>query len=342
MLGKREALIGALVAFLTFGLAAALAAQDPAAADEPSDDVVTGDPRVVTPGSRVELLFDGAMFTEGPAVAPDGSVYFSDITFTSDSGMQAGHIWRYDPASGETTVFRSPSGMSNGIVFDRHGRMVVAEGADFGGRRITRTDMATGKAVILAGLYEGRPFNAPNDLVLDEAGRIYFTDPRYVGHEPVEQPVTGVYRIDPDGAVSRVVDDVDTPNGILVSPDQRTLYVASLASGGSGGQALIAYDLAEDGSVSYRETLIDFTPGRGPDGMAIDVEGNIYASRPSLPRGVWVYAPDGSRLAHIPTPEQARNVTFGRGPKLRYLYITAGRSLYGLEVKIDGFQLAPE
>src|SRR2546427_4239784 len=121
--------------------------------------------------------------------------------------------------------------MSNGIEFDEQGRMVVAEGAGFGGRRITRTDMKTGKAVILAGLYNGRPFNSPNDLVLDARGRIYFTDPRYSGYEPVEQPVQGVYRIDPDGRVSLVAANAGKPNGIAVSPDQATLYVASLDNG---------------------------------------------------------------------------------------------------------------
>ena len=91
-------------------------------------DPVTGDTSIVSPGSRAELLFDGAFFTEGPAVGPDGSVYFSDITITSETDMQAGHIWRYDPATGEASIFRSPSGMSNGIIFDKEDRMVVAEG----------------------------------------------------------------------------------------------------------------------------------------------------------------------------------------------------------------------
>ena len=124
----------------------------------------SGDPAIVDPNAELETLFTGGILTEGAAVAPDGSVYFSDITFTHASGMQAGHIWRFEPASGETTIYRSPSGMSNGIKFDAQGRMIVAEGADFGGRRITRTDLATGKTVIIAGLYEGRPFNAPNDI----------------------------------------------------------------------------------------------------------------------------------------------------------------------------------
>ena len=181
--------------------------------------------------SELVEVFSDAHFTEGPTVAPDGKVYFSDITFTHQTDMQAGHIMRYNPDTGKTTVFRSPSGMSNGMKFDAQGRLVIAEGADFGGRRITRTDMKTGKSDIIAGLYEGKPFNSPNDLTIDEQGRIYFTDPRYVGYEPVEQPVMGVYRIDTDGSVHLVIADSGKPNGIAVSPDQKTLYVGSNDSG---------------------------------------------------------------------------------------------------------------
>src|SRR6266581_4117937 len=114
------------------------------------------DPSIVAPGAKLERLFDEGFFTEGPAQAPDGSVYFSDITVGKASGYQAGHIWRWDPRTRTSAVFRSPSGMSNGMVFDGQGRLVVAEGAAFGGRRITRTDMKTGKSVILAALFDGR------------------------------------------------------------------------------------------------------------------------------------------------------------------------------------------
>ena len=186
---------------------------------------------IFAPGAELEAVFSDAHFTEGAAVAPDGTVYFSDITFTDQTDMKAGNIWKHDPETGETVIFRSPSGMSNGMKFDAQGRLVIAEGADFGGRRITRTDMKTGKSEIIAGLYNGKPFNSPNDLTIDEQGRIYFTDPRYAGHEPVEQPIFGVYRIDPDGSVHLVVTDAGKPNGVAVSPDQKTLYVVSHDNG---------------------------------------------------------------------------------------------------------------
>jgi len=313
---------------------------------------IQGDPSIVARTARLERLFGDAFFTEGPAQAPDGSVYFSDITFVKASGYQAGHIWRWDPRTGTTTVFRSPSGMSNGIVFDEAGRMVVAEGAGFGGRRITRTDMKTGKSVILAGLYNGRPFNSPNDLVLDARGRIYFTDPRYSGHEPVEQPVQGVYRIDPDGRVSLVAGDVGKPNGIAVSPDQATLYVASLDNGSfedrpaeapatNGRMALLAYDLAPDGSAKFRRTVVDLSPGVGPDGISVDGDGNIYCAIPGERPGIHVFSPAGKELAYIPTPELPTNVKFGRGADKQTLFITAGKSLYRIRVERSGYSPGP-
>ena len=301
--------------------------------------------------SKLEEVFSDAHFTEGPTVAPDGTVYFSDITFTHQADMQAGHIMRYDPKTGDTSVFRSPSGMSNGMKFDAHGRLVVAEGADFGGRRITRTDMKTGKSDIIAGLYEGKSFNSPNDLTIDEQGRIYFTDPRYVGHESVAQPVMGVYRIDTDGSVHLVIADSGKPNGIAVSPDQKTLYVGSNDNGSfrempdelptcMGRMALLAYDLSSDGTATFREMLADYAPEHGPDGFEVDVEGNLYvAVRDATRFGICVYAPDGKELAYIKTPELPTNVAFGRGEASKVLYITAGGSLYRIQVEKDGYHL---
>src|SRR3954454_13672143 len=128
---------------------------------------------IVPPDAKPEKIFDGGLvLTEGVAVAPDGMVYFSDITFTHASRdmkapLEAGHIWKYDPKTGKATVFRSPSGMSNGLKFDADGNLLAAEGADFGGRRVTRTDMKTGKSYIVAGLFDGKSLNSPNDITID-------------------------------------------------------------------------------------------------------------------------------------------------------------------------------
>jgi gluconolactonase len=297
------------------------------------------------------------VLTEGCAAAPDGTVYFSDITFTQvakdrKQPVEAGHIWRFDPKTKQTRIFRSPSGMSNGIKFDAAGNMIVAEGADFGGRRVTRTDMTTGKSTILAALFEGRPLNSPNDITIDEKGRIYFSDPRYLGHEPIEQPVQAVYRVDVDGSLHRIITDAGKPNGVCVSPDQRSLYVVSNDNGTTGidriaegtplqkgRMALLAYDLAADGSAKYRKTLVDYSPEDGPDGLVCDAEGNLYvAVRAQKRPGIAVYSPEGKELDFIAT-ETPTNVCFGRGDESRTLYITAGRSLYRIRLTKAGYQL---
>jgi gluconolactonase len=284
-------------------------------------------------------------------------MYFSDITFTSkcqdaNGAPEAGHIWRFNPQTGKTTIFRSPSGMSNGLKFDAAGNLLAAEGADFGGRRITRTDMTTGKSHVIGDFYQGRRFNAPNDITIDEKGRIYFSDPRYLGHEPIDQPVFGVYRIDLDGSIHRIITDAGKPNGVCVSLDQKSLYVVSNDNGSTGlfnipedapmhkgRMALLAYDLAANGTAKFREVLVDYSPEDGPDGLIIDSKGNLFvAVRDAKRPGICVYSPKGKELAYIPT-EVPTNVGFGRGAERSTLYITAGKSLYRMKVNAEGYEL---
>jgi gluconolactonase len=313
---------------------------------------------IVPPDARLERVFDGGLvLTEGVAVAPDGMVYFSDITFSHASreltgAVEAGHIWKFDPRTGQTSIFRSPSGMSNGLKFDADGNLIAALGADYGGRCVIRTDMRTGRSQIIAGLYEGRPFNSPNDITIDEQGRIYFSDPRYLGHEPVDQPVMAVYRIDPDGAIHRIITDAGKPNGVCVSPDQKTLYVVSNDNGTTGigriaedvpvqkgRMMLLAYDLHPDGTATFRKTLVDYAPEDGPDGLVCDADGNLYVAVRALSRpGIAVYSPEGRELAFVAT-EVPTNVGFGRGEESRMLYITAGKSLYRIQVNREGYVL---
>lgn len=321
---------------------------------------------IVPPDAKVEKLFESHVLTEGVAVAPDGLVYFSEITFShvsrDDKGaIEAGHIWRFDPKTGKTTIFRSPSGMSNGIKFDAAGNMIVAEGADFGGRRITRTDMKTGKSYIIAALFEGRPLNSPNDITIDERGRIYFSDPRYLGYEPIDQPVQAVYRIDRDGSLHRIITDAGKPNGVAVSPDQKTLYVVSNDNGATGFErldkgsasqadkvatplrkghmALLAYDLSPEGTAKFRKTLVDYAPFDGPDGLVVDKQGNLYAAvRAENRPGIYVYSPEGKELAYVKT-EVPTNAGFGRGKDSKTLYITAGSSLYRIRLNREGYHL---
>ncbi len=313
--------------------------------------------------AKLEKIFDGGLvLTEGVAVAPDGMVYFSDITFTHFSRgqkapIEAGHIWKYDPGTGKATVFRSPSGMSNGLKFDAEGHLLAAEGADFGGRRITRTDLKTGKSYIVAGLFDGKPLNSPNDISLDEKGRIYFSDPRYLGHEPIDQPVQAVYRVDTDGSIHRIITDAGKPNGIAVSPDQKSIYVVSNENGTTGigrlksegtkvleptkkgNMALMAYDLSPEGTAKFRKTLIDYAPEDGPDGLVCDAEGNLWvAVRAENRPGIYCYSPDGKELGYIAT-EIPTNVGFGRGADSKLLYITAGKSVYRIRVNKEGYHL---
>ncbi len=313
----------------------------------------SGDPSILPAGARLEQIFTGGILTEGVTSAPDGTVYFSDITFTHASGMQAGHIMKYDPRTGQVSVYRSPSGMSNGLKFDAQGRLLAAEGADYGGRRITRTDMRTGKAEILAGLFEGRPLNSPNDITIDEKGRVYFSDPRYLGHEAIDQPFQAVYRVDPDRSIHRIITDAGKPNGVCVSPDQRTLYVVSNENGTTaigrvpesapvhrGRMALLAYDLAADGTAKFRKVMADYAPEDGPDGLAADVDGNLYVAVRRISRpGIVVYHPEGRELAFLPTKNLPTNVGFGRGADANMLYITEGGSVHRVRVNKKGYQL---
>jgi gluconolactonase len=343
----------AVVLFLSITAASPLTAAEP----------------IFPPGAEPEKLFEGTVLSEGVAVAPDGRVYFSDITFShvakNERGeIHAGHIWRFDPATSKTEIFRSPSGMSNGIKFDARGNMIVCEGADYGGRRVIRTDMTTGQSMIIAGMYEGRPFNSPNDVTIDRQGRIYFSDPRYAGHEAIDQPVVGIYQIDLDGKITRIISDAGKANGVCVSPDGRTLYVVSNDNGATGFErlpkgdavqadkiaaplrkgfmALMAYDLSPEGAATYRATLVDYGHFDGPDGLVCDESGNlVVAVRAENRPGIYVYSPAGKELAYLKT-EVPTNVGFGRGADANLLYITAGKSLYRIRTTIRGYHLPTE
>jgi gluconolactonase len=350
---------------VALGIALGFAAAT-AFADDPGFPAPVGDTAFVPAGAKLERIFDGGcMLTEGVAAGHDGMIYFSDITFTkfckdpSGKYLQAGNIWKYNPQNGQTTIFRSPSGMSNGIKFDRDGNMIAALGADYGGQMLVKTDMKTGKSYILTGLFEGRPYNALNDITIDEKGRMYFSDPRYLGHEPIFQDGVAVYRIDTDGSVHRAATDCGKCNGVLISPDQKTLYIIGNDNGWlefqnltegektlQGHHQLQAYDVdAATGNLSNRRVLIDYTardkPCSGPDGMVADADGNIWlASRCEYRPGIQVLTSEGKEIAYISTgKELPTNVGFGRGADSNLLYLTSGKSLYKIRVGKKGYQL---
>ncbi|MDA1049002.1 MAG: SMP-30/gluconolactonase/LRE family protein [Planctomycetota bacterium] len=305
-----------------------------------------------------QLRIEGRVaFTEGPAWHPDGNVYFSDIVNN--------RIMRRD-ANGEMHVFRTPSGRTNGIQFDRQGRMLCCEGGGLDSkRRITRTEL-NGTITVLADRFEGSKFNSPNDLAIDSKGRIYFSDPRYGDRSDMQQrdadgrEIEGVYRIDEVGKVSRIIThEVDRPNGIVVSPDDKHLFVADNVNDGPQGQGgnrkLWRFDLKEDGSVdpASRKLLFDWGTDRGPDGMAMDIEGRLYAAAgfnfPVPPvetanqhkAGIYVIAAEGGLLQFIPVPaDMITNCTFGDADR-KTLYITAGDKLWSIRTSTPGVTVWP-
>ncbi len=324
------------------------------AAAEPAGMLPSGDPAFVLPGARVERVVDGTahdlVFTEGPAVACDGSVFFSDITWSHgprgpSGGFRAGNILRFDPTSGAVSVFRSPSGMANGLEIDARCGLLAAEGADRGGRRITRTDLATGRAEILADSFGGRPLNSPNDLAVDRLGRIWFTDPRYVGREPVEQDAPAVYRLDPDGRLARVLVPEGRPNGIAVSPDATLLHLAIQEPGQRRlfGRSVPRRTVIERWSVDRRgelgngRVLVDFGHADGADGLATDREGNLWAAVQHRDRpGIYAFDAEGRERAYLPVPAPT-NLVFGRPPEDDVLWITADRGLWRVRVGKRGW-----
>ena len=286
---------------------------------------------VLAPGAEWEKVASGLQFGEGPAWHPGGYLVFEDVP--------ANRTLKLD-AAGTVTVFREGTAAANGLAFDPQGRLVACEGnGGEGGRRVARI-ASDGTRTVLADRYHGRRLNSPNDLAIDGKGRIYFTDPRYSKRENLELDKEAVYRIDPDGRLTRVVDSVTRPNGIAVTPDRRTLYVADNASPG-GVVTLLAFDLDARGDASGRRLLYDCGGGRGIDGMTLDREGRIWATAGTKDKaGIYIFEPDARQgrarlLAFLPMPEDPTNCTFG-GPGRDVLYVTTTASLYRIRTRTRG------
>jgi sugar lactone lactonase YvrE len=297
----------------------------------------TAQDRIVPAGAKLEMVWGEGEFTEGPALAPDGSILFSDIGES---------IYRYDPKTGKTELFRRPSGRANGLMFNPGGDLIACEGANAGGNR--RISITTGigggqdgQVKTLADRYEGKRFNSPNDLAIDAQGRVYFTDPRYVGNDTRELDFEGVFLVSTDGSVKLATRDVQKPNGILVSPDGKAVYVAD--NNPQGNRQLVAFNVKVDGTLGDKRTLFDFGGGRGIDGMALDTNGNLYATAGTGDKaGIYVFDPAGKPLAMIPAPGDPTNCEFGGGDGGSTLYVTCANSKdagakYGLfRIKLSG------
>jgi gluconolactonase len=287
-------------------------------------------------------------FLEGPAWHASGDLYFSDIA--------GGRILKMAP-DGLVSVFRADSGRTNGNTFDAQGRLISCEGAEFGPggrRRMVRTDLTTGEVEVLTDRFEGKRYNAPNDVCVDRQSRIWFTDPYYwTDRDSLEIGCEAVYCID-RGTVRRVVSQphIGRPNGLAITPDDKTLYVIDSHNVAGGNRKIWAFDVQADGSLAGQRLVFDFGRGRGGDGMRLDRQGNLWVAagvlKPRNPHetgevqtGIHVISPEGKLLGRIPIPEDVlTNLTFA-GPDFKTLYVTAGKTLFRIEVNVSGYSLYP-
>jgi gluconolactonase len=273
----------------------------------------------IGPAGPVQKLHGGLMFTEGPASDGKGNLYFSDVAgnklYKSDSG-------------GSLSVILDPSNNTNGLMVNAAGNIVACEMAG----RLIEVNPQTKDVKALAAEYEGKRFNAPNDLSIDTGGGIYFTDPHFRAPMPLPQGVRAFYYRAPDGKVTRL-DTVDTaPNGIRLSPDEKTLYVIP-----SMQAEMLAYTVETPGKVGQRRTFCTLKQAAGKtagggDGMTIDSKGNLYITSAL---GIQVFDPAGKALGIIEFPEQPANCTFG-GKDNKTLYVTARTSVYAAPMEASG------
>ena len=274
-----------------------------------------GEKDIIAPGAKVEMLADGFKFTEGPACDAAGNVLFTD------QPNDAIHEWSVD---GKLSTYMQPCGRSNGLCFDAEGNLWAC--ADE--KNELWCISPEKKVEVVVEDYQGKLINAPNDLWIRPDGGIYFSDPfykrKYWNRGPSEQDVQGVYFLTADRKkLIRVVDDMQTPNGLIGTPDGKLLYVADLK-----GKKTYSYAIQEDGTLCDKKQFC----AMGSDGMTIDDEGNVYLTG----RGVTVFNSAGKQIAHIPVDAGwTANVCFG-GKDGQTLFITAKEYLFGLKMRVKG------
>jgi gluconolactonase len=265
----------------------------------------------VPEGAALEKLGQGYKWPEGPAVSPAGVVYFSD---TADA-----IIYRFDQQQEKVVVAERDTGGANGLMFDQAGRLYRCEGSD---HTLTRGQPKSGQIKTLVDQYQGHGLNGPNDLVLDQHGGVYFTDPRYGNRDNQPMDTEAVYYWHPESGCQRVIDSLTRPNGIGLSPDGETLYVADAPKG-----LIVAFDVTGPGEVTNKRNFARLS-GDDPtaDGMTIDQKGRVYQAGTG---GVSVFDSTGKPIVQIHTPQFAANCTLGEN----VLYITATDAFYRIPVK---------
>lgn len=287
----------------------------------------------------IELWGDGE-FTEGVAVRSDGAVFFSDIPRDPNS---PGRIMMFDPATRTTSTFCYDSQKSNGLVFNSGDQLFACCGANGGLRSLCEITPA-GDIRPIVSHFNGKRFNAPNDLTIHPDGSIYFSDPRYVGSESLELDGMWIFRFEPvTKTLSIACTEATKPNGVEASSDGKTMFVADTNNGSTGipGQPpgevgdmlLTSYSIKNDGTLSQRKVLVDFGNETGVDGLTLDRTGRIYAAvRADSRFGIGVYDASGKELDFLRTKVLPTNCCFGAGNDARTLYITAGGALLSIEV----------
>lgn len=276
--------------------------------------------RLVDPNVSIEKLAEGLKFTEGPVWNSSGNyLLFSDIP--------ANTIYKWSE-DGDLESYLTPTNNANGLTYDQEGELILAEHS---GRRISRF-RPTGESQPLVEEFNGTKFNSPNDVIVDSKGAIYFTDPPYGRDKDAVDTIgfNGVYKYD-DGKVTLIADDLYRPNGLALSPDERTLYVAN----SDRPKKYMKYPVSKGGKVGKGNVFFDASSLEGPgnpDGIKTDTEGNLYATGPG---GVLVFSADGTHLGTIAFPESPANIAFG-GPDMKTLFVTARTGLYRIQVKVRG------
>ena len=328
---------GAL-AFAPFELAGKEQQKSPVEYPDPAVEVV--DPRFAkykVNNAAVERLYTGARWAEGPVWIGDGRyLLFSDIPNN--------RMLRWLEETGEVSVFRSPSNYSNGNFRDREGRLLSCEHDT---RRVTRTEH-DGNITVLAESYQGKKFNAPNDLVVHSDGAIWFTDPgygimsNYEGHKATFELPTAVYRLDPKThELAVVASDMDKPNGLCFSPDEKLLYIVDSGNPKHQGdpRPIRVYDVVDGARLKNGRMFVNMSPGSS-DGIRCDVDGNVWSAAGwggAGYNGVHVFAPDATLIGKIHLPETCANLCFG-GAKKNRLFMAASQSLYSVYVETQGAQ----
>jgi gluconolactonase len=285
-------------------------AKEKVAKDKSAKKAATKSKSLIAPGAEVKKVAGDFKFTEGPAGDAVGDVYFSDIP--------ANRILKWS-LDGKLSTFIENSGGANGLYFDKDGNLIACQAE---ARRLVSISPA-GEITALADQYNGKKFNSPNDLWIDPKGGVYFTDPRYGNREGMEQDGEHVYYLTPDRkAVIRVISDMVRPNGLIGTPNGKTLYVTD-----NGAGKTYVYKVNKDGTLTDKQLFVS----EGADGMTIDNKGNVYLAT----KVVAVYDTKAQKIEEIPVPEQPTNLTFA-GADDSTLFITARTSLYAVDMQVKG------